>query len=431
MKTRLSCIVVLCVCLLSSTGIGQEESQFRHSQTGDLLWQYINPFIGSGGEGHCYPGATVPCGMVQPGPDTHLPDFNNNAFPWCAGYQYNDSSIIGFSQTHFSGTGHSDMGDVLIMPTVGPLQLQSGTREFPDSGYRSRISKNEEWAEAGYYAVMLKKYNIKTEITASTRVAFYRFTFPQADTARLILDLVSSIYNYNGKVIWASIRVENPTTITGYRQTKGWGPDRKVYFAIQISKPFTSYGFVNEEVVPYRGCGGRSVLTVNYPEGYGKKLKAYFNFKTMKNEEVLMKVTISGVGIDGALKNLETEIPHWNFEEVRLTARAAWEKELQKIRIEASVKEKQIFYTSVYHSLLAPVIYMDVDGRYRGVDGNIHTANNFTNYTIFSLWDTYRAENPLFTITQRDRVSDIVQSFLARSGTERASYSSGVEFSRK
>jgi predicted alpha-1,2-mannosidase len=375
------------------------------------LTKYVNPFIGSGGEGHCYPGATVPFGMVQPSPDTHLPDFNKNAFPWCAGYQYNDSSIIGFSQTHFSGTGHSDMGDILIMPTTGTLTLEPGTRENPEEGYRSGISKSEEWAEPGYYGVMLTKYNIKAEMTATERVAFYKFTYPASENGRLILDLTSSIYNYDGKVIWSEIRVIDNYTISGYRQTKGWAADRKIFFVIKFSEPIASYGLVDDEEFTYKGFGNREKWVVNYPYKFGRKLKAYFDFTIFTANELKLKISISAVGTDGAENNL-LECPSWDFGKVRIEASEQWQKELSMYKIIAPEKEKQIFYTSVYHSLLSPVIYMDYDNRYRGIDGNIYTDENFTNYTIFSLWDTYRALHPLFTITQPDRVNDIVLSLL-------------------
>lgn len=376
--------------------------------------EYVNPFIGTGGEGHLYPGATVPFGMIQPGPDTHLPDFNKNAFPWCAGYQYRDTFIIGFSQTHFSGTGHSDMGDFLLMPIVGEVKLNSGDADNSD-GYRSVISKNEEWAEPGYYEVMLKSYNIRAKITATARTAFYEFTYPESDNAHLLLDMTSSIYNYDGKIIWSEVRVLDDYTITGYRQTKGWAADRKIFFAMKFSKPIESYTLINDEDFYYKGFGVKGKILENFPFQYGRKVKAHFDFKTNKNEVVYVKISISGVGEDGALKNLESENPNsnWDFDKIRYNAHDLWQKELGKIKVDGTTKEKQIFYTSYYHSLLAPVLYCDVDGRFRGVDGNIHTAENFTNYTIFSLWDTYRAEHPLFTILQPKRDADMINSMLA------------------
>jgi len=383
-----------------------------YAQKSEDLTKYVNPFIGTSGEGHTYPGATVPFGMVQPSPDTHLPDFNKSAFPWCAGYQYNDNSIIGFSQTHFSGTGHSDMGDILIMPVVGALNLDPGTKENPEEGYRSKILKSEEWAEPGYYSVMLKKYNIKAEMTATERTAFYKFTYPKTDTARIILDLTQSIYNYDGKVIWSEVRVKDSCTITGYRQTKGWAADRKVFFIIKFSHPIAGFGLLNDEEFVYKGFGNRNKWVINYPFKQGRKLKSYFNFSSLSDDELMLKISISSVDTDGAGVNME-EISGWDFNDVRKKAKDKWQKELSKFFITAPEKEKQIFYTSVYHTLLSPVIYMDSDHRYRGVDGNIHKDDNSVNYTIFSLWDTYRALHPLFTITQKERIPDIVTSMLA------------------
>lgn len=418
-------VSIILVCAVAPTLAQPSKSSSKSA------FEYVNPFIGTGGEGHCYPGATVPFGMVQPSPDTRLPDFNKKAFPWCAGYQHADDSIIGFSQTHFSGTGHSDLGDVLIMPFATKPRFDAAVR--PLYGLPARFAKKdgkkEEWAEPGYYAAVLQEANtqqganaqqgavqqdtkIKTEITASNRVAFYKCTFPASDSAGLLVDLTASIYSYDGKVIWSSIRVENDSTITGYRQTKGWAADRKIFFALQFSKPFTGYQLANDESVYYKGFGTHGKLLTNYPEQSGKKVKAEFTFPTRAGEVVFVKVALSAVGTDGALNNLASEIPYWDFDKVRLDARTLWEKELSKITVETSDKEKQIFYTALYHSMLAPVTYMDADKRYRGLDGTIHTAENFTNYTIYSLWDTYRAEHPLFTITQPARVPDMIQSLL-------------------
>jgi predicted alpha-1,2-mannosidase len=305
------------------------------------------------------------------------------------------------------------MGDVLLMPTVGALQLEPGTKENPDAGYRSRFSHDQESASPGYYSVFLKDYKIRAELTATNRVGFHKYTFPQSSDAHIILDLVSSIYNYDGKVLWSQLRIENNTTITGFRQTKGWAADRHLYFAIKFSKPFESYGVANEQEEMYRGFGKTGKLLENYPDVGGRKLKAYFNFKTNAGEVIYVKVAISSVGIDGALKNLEAEVPGWDFDGVREAAKRAWSQELGKITVEGSRKEKENFYTAAYHTMLAPVTYMDVDGHYRGLDQNIHLARGFTNYHIFSLWDTYRAEHPLFTITQPARDADMIQSMLA------------------
>ena len=379
---------------------------------GKTAFDYVNPFIGTDGDGHTYPGATVPFGMVQLSPDTDIRPFRES-FPWAAGYRYSDKTIAGFSHTHFSGTGHSDMGDVLLMPTTGEVQLAPGTPEDPDSGYRSRFSHDDETASPGYYAVTLKDSGIRAELTATNRVGVHRYTFPASDRAHVILDLVSSIYNYDGKVLWSQLRVESDTLVTGYRETKGWAPDRSIYFAIRFSKPFTSYGLANEAEEKYKGFGKRGPLLEGYPEISGRKLKGYFNFATKAGEAIEVKVALSPVGIDGALQNLAAEAPGWDFEAIRAAAKQTWSEALEKITVSSDAKQKEMFYTSLYHSMLAPVTYMDVDRRYRGLDQAIHTADRFTNYHIFSLWDTFRAEHPLLTILEPERDGDMIQSMLA------------------
>ncbi|MBN2134298.1 MAG: GH92 family glycosyl hydrolase [Acidobacteria bacterium] len=383
-------------------------------------FDYVDPMIGTNHMGHTFPGATMPFGMVQLSPDTDNPPFflndkyNPKVYEYCAGYQYSDETILGFSHTHFNGTGHSDLGDILIMPTVGEIQLDPGTAAEPEQGYRSRFSHNSEEAQPGYYKVKLSDYDIVAELTASRHVGFHRYTFPETNDAHIILDLDHSIYNYDGKVIWVFLRRENDTLITGYRQTKGWARTRYLYFAIEFSKPFSSYGLINQEKELYRGFWDRAVKQgENCPEIAGKKIKAYFNFDTTKDEQVKIKVAISSVSTEGALKNLHSEIPHWDFEKVREEAKSEWNRELSKIQIEASEKEKTIFYTALYHTLLNPVEYSDVDGGYRGLDQNIHNAENYTKYSIFSLWDTYRAQHPLLTILQPSRVADMIKSMLS------------------
>jgi predicted alpha-1,2-mannosidase len=375
-------------------------------------YEDVDPFIGTGAEGHTYPGATVPFGMVQVSPETEVREFRDS-FPWAAGYRYGDETILGFAHTHFSGTGHSDMGDVLLVPATGPLQLDPGSAVQPDAGYRSRFSHDKETAAPGYYSVVLDDPGVKVELTATTRVGLHRYTFPQSDRARVILDLVSSIYNYDGKVLWSQIRVESDSLVTGFRQTKGWAPNRQVYFAIRFSKPFASYGLVNEAEERYRGFGRTGRVLENYPEIAGRKLKAYFNFQTAAGEVIGAKVALSSVGIDGALKNLEAEAPGWDFDGARAAARSAWEHALGRIEVEGERRLRRIFYTALYRTKLAPVTYMDVDGRYRGADQAIHAAEGFTNYHIFSLWDTYRAAHPLFTLLEPERDGDMIRSMLA------------------
>ncbi|MFT3826649.1 MAG: GH92 family glycosyl hydrolase [Chitinophagaceae bacterium] len=396
-------------------------SQYSHAQQSTNLVQYVKPIIGTQRMGHTYPGATVPFGMVQLSPDTDtIPyemngKYNPDVYKYCAGYQYDDKTIVGFSHTHFSGTGHSDLGDFLIMPSVGELKLNPGTASDPASGFRSGFSHDKEVAEAGYYKVKLDKYDITAELTATTRVGFHQYTFPQSDNAHIILDLMSGIYNYEDKNVWTFVRVENDTLVTGYRQTNGWGRTRIEYFAMSFSKPFYRYGnrnFSKRQV--YRGFWGKFDQNNNFPEMAGKQLRAFFDFKTTAGEKIKIKFALSPVSTDGALLNLRTEAPGWDFDKVKQDAQAAWEKELSKIVIQSnSTEDKQSFYTSMYHAFINPITYQDVDGSYRGLDQNIHTAKGFTNYTIFSLWDTYRALHPFFNLIQPSRNADMIQSMMA------------------
>ncbi len=372
--------------------------------------EFVNPFIGTGGEGHTFPGAVVPFGMIQVSPDTELHSFKKG-FPWCAGYRYEDNTIVGFSHTHFSGTGHSDMGDILLMPFTGLLKSSPGTAEDPDSGYRSRFDHQNESASPGYYTVKLSDYNIKVELSASKRVGIHRYIFPKNERRKVLLDLVHSIYNYEGKVSWARIRVESKTRITGYRRTHGWGPDRVVFFVIDFSYPIDNYGILNEDDPKYRGFGVKGTHLKNYPSVQGRKIKAYFEFGT-SDEPLLVKVGISGVDIGGAIKNLEKEIPHWDFDRVVKEAKKSWKNELSFIDVKGTKREKENFYTSLYHTFISPSIYMDVDNRYRGIDNSIHTAEGFENHTIFSLWDTYRALHPLFTIFQPEKNVHMIKSMV-------------------
>ncbi len=383
------------------------------------LTQYVNPFIGTQEMGHVFPGAVVPFGMVQLSPDTDtipmLVDgkYQPEVYRYCAGYQYKDKSIVGFSHTHFSGTGHSDLGDFLIMPTVGKLQLNPGTKDNTKSGYRSAYSHKSEHANPGYYTVKLDDYGIKAELTASTHTGFHQYTFPQSDAAHIILDLGHGIYNYDGKVLWSHIRVENDTLVTGYRITNGWARTNYLYFAMVFSKPIKGYGCKNEAAVKYNGFWRSFNLNENFPEIAGKNLTAYFNFDTKANEKIKIKFALSAVSTEGALKNMQAEIPHFNFEKVRNDAKKLWQKELETIQIEADKEKKITFYTSLYHTFINPIEYMDVDGKYRGLDHNIHQADGWTNYTVFSLWDTFRALHPLLTLIQPKRSSDMIKSMLA------------------
>jgi predicted alpha-1,2-mannosidase len=383
------------------------------------LVQYVKPIIGTQRMGHTYPGATVPFGMVQLSPETDTIPYSINGkyvpdvYKYCAGYQYDDKTITGFSHTHFSGTGHSDLGDFLIMPSVGDLQLNPGTASNPASGYRSSFSHTNEVAQAGYYKVLLDENNITAELTASNRVGFHQYTFPENNRSHIILDLMSGIYNYDGKNVWTYVRVINDSTIEGYRQTSGWARTRTLYFAMKFSKPFQHYGSKDLAPSAYRGFWGKFDQRNNFPELAGRQLRMFFDFKTGEGEKIKIKFALSPVSMEGALNNMQAEIPGWDFEKVKNDAQELWNRELHKIEIKGSQAEKENFYTAMYHAFINPTVYMDADGRYKGLDQNIHTAKGFTNYTTFSLWDTYRALHPLFNIIQPKRNEDMLQSMLA------------------
>jgi len=301
----------------------------------------------------------------------------------------------------------------LIIPTTGDLKLNPGTADNPESGYRSRFNHNTELAQPAYYKVMLDDYSIKAELTTTNRVGFHQYTFPESENAHIILDLISGIYNYNEKNVWTFVRVENDTLITGYRQTNGWARTRTVYFAMVFSKPINEYGHKKYDQNIYKGFWRKFDESKSFPEMAGKQIRAYFNFKTTEGEKIKIKFALSSVSTQGAIKNLKAEIPHWDFELVKKQSQNLWNKELSKIEIETLTdKDKETFYTALYHTFLGPITYMDVDGAYRGLDQNIHYAKDFTNYTIFSLWDTYRALHPLFNLIQPKRNADMIKSML-------------------
>jgi len=424
MKSNITPIVsffILVVLVISCSGKQDSVTAIDKEQTLQTnLIQFVNPFIGTKNMGHTYPGATAPFGMVQLSPETNQETmfikgkYNPKTYNYCSGYQYNDSTIFGFSHTHFSGTGHSDLGDFLIMPTIGKLVLHPGKATIRNSGYHSQFSHEEEYAEPGYYKVHLDDSGIEVELTASERVGFHKYSFPESQNAHIILDLMSNIYNHEDKNVWTFIRVENDSLVTGYRQTNGWARTKKVFFAMEFSKPFTSYGHRNYDSTQYNGFYRRFNEDENFPEMAGKNIRAYFNFNTSEGEEIKMKFALSPVSTNGALMNLKHEIPHWDFEQTKNETQEKWNNELSKIDVTTStIEQKRTFYSALYHTMLAPIVYEDVDGSYRGLDQNIHQSADFTNYTIFSLWDTYRALHPLFNILQPERNNDMIKSMLA------------------
>lgn len=385
------------------------------------LIQYIKPLIGTARMGHTFPGATVPFGAVQLSPDTDTISYamngkyNGDVYKYCAGYQYGDPTIVGFTHTHFSGTGHSDLGDILVMPTQGKVQLNPGTADRPQDGYRSPYSHSNEVAEANYYKVLLDKHQIKAEMTTTTRVGIHRYTFPKSDASHLILDLTAGIYNYEAKNVWTVVRVLNDSTLVGYRQTNGWARTRTVYFAIKTSKAFKNYGAKYEDAKQvYAGFWRKFDQQNNFPDLAAHQIKMNLDFDTKDGEEILMKVALSPVSMKNALANMEQEAPGWNFENYVKAGQKSWEQELNKVQVDMLNKEDLInFYTAMYHASLMPTVYMDVNGEYKGLDQEVHQAKGFTNYTSFSLWDTFRAFHPLMNLINPTRNADMVASMMA------------------
>ena len=409
--------VVLIAVITFFIGCNTDKSEIK---THKNLVQFVNPMIGTSKMGHTFPGATAPFGMVQLSPQTNFEvmhkdgKYNPVTYEYCAGYQFRDTTIVGFAHTNFSGTGHSDLGDLLVMPTTGKLILDPMETKDGKKGFYSKFSHKNETAKAGYYKVDLEDYKIKAELTASERVGFHQYTFPKSSESHILLDLVYNVYHHDNKNVWTFLRVENDSTVTGYRQTKGWARTKKVFFAIKFSKPFKSYGHKKYDKIVYDGFYRRFKQDENFPEMAGKNIRAYFNFDTEEGEKIKMKFALSSVSSAGAMKNMEAEVPHWDFNQTKAATQQKWNKELNKIEIETiEESQKETFYTALYHTMLSPILYEDVDGKYRGLDQNIHESKGFTNYTIFSLWDTYRALHPLFNVIQQDRNNDMIKSMLA------------------
>ena len=355
------------------------------------LTTFVNPFIGSDGPGNTYPGATIPFGMVQLSPDIGIPGWDR-----IAGYYYQDSIISGFSHTHLSGTGAGDLYDILVMPTNSRF-----SKRIKDNSFKpfSRFSHNNEAAAPGYYSVELLDYGIKAALTATPRAGIHKYIFPKDTLSQIHIDLGYAL-NWD-RPTETFISVVNNTTIQGYRKSTGWAKDQRVYFEIQLSKPFSSYQlYSNDSLV-------RSSVK-------GNNTKIILNYQTAENEEVILKTGLSTASIKGAKKSLTIEAPHFNFERYQRSADSLWENELQKIHIETSnLDKKHIFYTMLYQSMLAPTLLSDLNGNYKGANDSIMNASNFSRYDTFSLWDTYRAAHPLYTILHPNRVSDMINSMLA------------------
>lgn len=348
------------------------------------LVSYVNPFIGTDGTGHTFPGATLPFGMMQLSPDTRV----DGSWEGCSGYHYSDEYIYGFSHTHLSGTGVSDYGDVLVMPS-NEIIFNNGFDG--KKGYRKPFSHDNETASVGYYSVLLDSINVKAELTVSYRSGKHRYTFPEGQKQVLIIDL-----EHRDEVLNSGLNLISETEISGFRYSKAWAEDQRLYFDAQFSKPYTHVTF-HEDATS------------------GKKVIAAFEFDETSGNVIELDLAISPVDIAGARKNRMAEIDGKSFEDIQTEAEEIWEKQLEKIIIETPNHDyKVIFYTAIYHAMIAPNIFTDVDGRYRGLDLEIHQAEDFDYYTVFSLWDTYRAVHPLYTIIEQERTNDFINTFLAK-----------------
>ena len=355
------------------------------------LTHHVNPFIGTDGPGNTYPGATIPFGMVQLSPDIGIPGWDR-----IAGYYYQDTIISGFSHTHLTGTGAGDLYDILVMPTNSRF-----TKRIKENNYKpfSSFSHNKEEASPGYYSVDLLDFGIKAELTATERTGIHKYTFPEDDNSQIYIDLGYSL-NWDSPTE-TYIRVVDDNTIEGFRKSTGWAKDQRLYFVIKISKPFNSYKLYKNDSL------------VNSPIK-GKNTKIILNYVTENNEEIILKTGLSTATIQGAYRSLELEAANFNFNDYKNRAGTLWENELQKITIETRDKnKKEIFYTMLYQSMLAPTLLSDHNGNYKGANDTIAKAIGFNRYDTFSLWDTYRAAHPLYTILHRNRVSDMINSLLA------------------
>lgn len=349
--------------------------------------QYVNPMIGTGGHGHTFPGATVPFGMVQLSPDTRI----DGSWDGCSGYHYSDTIIYGFSHTHLNGTGVSDFGDIMLMPTMGKPSLDN-------KSYSSKFSHSNEKATAGFYAVKLDDDNIDVRLTTSTRVGFHEYTFNNSGQANIILDL-----NHRDHLLMGEVRIIDEKTIEVMRNSEAWAKNQFVYARIEFNQPMQITKVNNNAFAPAK-------ITDTFFAG--SLLSMSFTKQVKKGEKLLVKVSLSPTSYEGARLNM-SEIKHWDFEKVKKEAEQLWNKELSKIEVTSSDKEKlTVFYSALYHTMMQPNIAQDLDGKYRGRDNEIHTAEGFDYYSVFSLWDTFRAANPLYTLIDKKRTSDFINTFL-------------------
>ena len=316
---------VLAACAFAATAAPAGAGASEAGDAARRAYESVDPFIGTGGEGHTFPGATVPFGMIQLSPDTEIKP-RKDAYGWAAGYRYSDTSIVGFSHTHFSGTGHSDLGDVLVMPIAGEVKLERGDSKIPRSGYRSAFRHDDEVAQPGYYAVTLDDYRIRAELTASERVGVHRYRFPKGESAHVLVDLRTSMYDYPGKVLWSRLRLRADGTVTGFRETRGWAPGRQLYFAMRFSRPVSGHGFHDTETeVAYKGFpppGEKDPRQRAQIEG--RQVVGSFDFEQAAGRDLIVKVSISPVSEDSAIANLDAEVPGFDFDARRSATTTKW-----------------------------------------------------------------------------------------------------------
>src|ERR1700761_3693703 len=394
--------------------VGLLAASISFAQARDPL-TLVDPMIGTGPEGHTFPGATAPFGMVQLSPDTQIRPFKQS-YKWAAGYRYEDATILGFSHTHFSGAGHSDLGDILVMPISGEnVPLEPGDPEKTQPGYRSRFSHTRETAEPGYYGVYLQDSAVSAELTATDRVGVHRYIFAQGAKRNVLLDLRSSIYAYPGKVLWSRITIHSDGTVTGMRETRGWAPGRQLFFAMRFSAPLAGHALYNkeEDPPPYHGFKTPGTSPLDTQSIQGRGLEAVFSVAPA-TAPLIVKVAISPVSEDNAIANMDAEMPAFDFDGVRARTQQLWRDQLARVEFDTSPDMQKSLYTALYHALMSPSSSMDVNGDYRGPDNQVHRANGFHFVSSLSLWDIYRAEQPLMTLLEpAQRTNDLVQSLIA------------------
>jgi predicted alpha-1,2-mannosidase len=357
------------------------------------LTSFVDPYIGSGGHGHVFVGASVPFGAVQLGPENFY-----KGWDWCSGYNYGDSVLIGFAHTHLSGTGIGDLGDILIMPYTGQVKTDKGIEKIPGSGYASHYSHKNEQVKPGYYSVKLDASGIGVELTATERVGFHRYHFPVGQEAHVIIDLKEGI---NDKSTDTYIKKVDQYTLEGYRKSSGWAKDQWIFFAVRSSEPIEKFNVYDDTQL------------LGSVSGQGKAIKGLISFNKAPST-LKLKVGISPVSAENALANIEAEIPGWDFKQIVKQADEKWNKELSAVKVETrTLSDKRIFYTSLFHTMIDPALFNDHNGDYRGTDKKVYPHAAFDNYTVFSLWDTYRAENPLFDLIQSKRAGDMINTMLA------------------